>query len=432
MSLTDLAIRKAKPGINPKGEPTSRPYKMGDTGGLYLEVSPAGGKWWRLKYRFDGKEKRLALGTFPDTGLAHARAKRDEARKLLAADIDPGVHRRAIKASRIERAANSFEVIAREWFAKQKPVWVEAHADRIMLRLENDIFPWIGARPIAEITARELLVTLNRIVERGAVESGHRVLQNCGQIFRYAIVTERAPRNPASDLRGALPPVKPTHRAAITDPKRISELLRAMDDYQGSFITRCALRLAPHVFLRPGELRQAEWAEFDLDAALWNIPAEKMKMRESHLVPLSQQAVAILREIHPLTSHGRYVFPGARTPKRPMSNNAVLAALRRMGFPKEEMSGHGFRAMARTVLDEVLQIRPDFIEHQLAHAVKDPNGRAYNRTAHLRERVQMMQKWSDYLDHLKAGENVLPFHKKVLESRRAVKPISAVRNLYRG
>lgn len=427
MSLTDLAVRKAKPGVNPKGESTPHPYKMGDAGGLYLEVSVSGGKWWRMKYRFDGKEKRLAFGTFPDTSLAAARAKRDEARKLLAAGVDPGAHRKAVKASRLERAANSFEVVAREWFAKQKSAWVDSHADRIMLRLENDVFPWIGPRPIAEITARELLVTLNRVADRGAVESAHRILQNCGQVFRFAVVTERAERNPAMDLRGALPPVKPTHRAAITDPKRISELLRAMDDYQGSLVTRCALRLAPHIFLRPGELRQAEWSEFDLDNALWSIPAEKMKMRESHLVPLSQQARAILREIHPLTGRGRYVFPSARSPKRSMSNNAVLAALRRMGFPKEEMSGHGFRAMARTVLDEVLQIRPDFIEHQLAHAVKDPNGRAYNRTAHLRERVHMMQKWSDYLDQLKAGENILPFRKRVGDARRQGSPQPAVR-----
>jgi integrase len=401
MPLTDLAVRKAKPGVNPKGEPTSRPYKMSDAGGLYLEVSISGGKWWRLKYRFDGKEKRLALGTFPDTSLAAARTRRDEARKLLGAGVDPSAHKKAAKASRLERAANSFEVIAREWFAKQKTAWVDSHSDRIMLRLENDVFPWIGPRPIAEISPRELLGTLNRVTERGAVESAHRILQNCAQVFRYAIVTERAERNPAMDLRGALPPVKPTHRAAITDPKRIGELLRAMDDYQGSLVTRCALRLAPHVFLRPGELRQAEWAEFDLDGAVWNIPADKMKMREPHFVPLSKQACAILREIHPLTGRGCYVFPSARSTKRSMSNNAVLAALRRMGFPKEEMSGHGFRAMARTVLDEVLGIRPDFIEHQLAHAVRDPNGRAYNRTAHLGERIHMMQKWSDYLDQLK-------------------------------
>lgn len=406
MPLSDTAIRKAKPG--------EKPRKLYDTGGLYLVLRPDGARWWRWKYRrpFTGKENALSLGTYPDVGLADARAKRDAARRLLASGVDPGEHRRAEKAAGKERAANSFEVVAREWFAKQSSGWVKSHASRIELRLENDVFPWIGGRPVADIGARELLMTLNRVVDRGAVESAHRILQNCGQVFRYAIVTARADRNPAEDLRGALPPVKPTHRAAITQPKRIGELLRAIDGYKGSIVTKCALKLAPHVFLRPGELRHAEWDEFDLEAAEWNIPAEKMKMRSAHLVPLSTQAVTILREIEPLSGRGKYVFPSARTANRPISNNAVLAALRRMEFPKEEMSGHGFRAMARTVLDEVLNIRPDYIEYQLAHTVKDPNGRAYNRTAHLRERIEMMQEWSDYLDILKAGDNVLPFHKK--------------------
>jgi len=410
--LTDIAIKKAKAGINAKGEPTSKPYKMGDTRGLYLEVVPTGGKWWRFKYRHEGKEKRLALGTYPDTGLADARDKRDAARKLLAAGIDPGEQRKASKAAGEERAANSFEVVGREWHAKQSATWVELHASRIMLRLENDVFPWLGSRPIADVTAMELLATVNRIVDRGAVESAHRVLQNCGQVLRYAIATGRAERNPAADLRGALPPVKQTHLAAIVDPVAIGGLLRAMDAYNGSLVTKCALRLAPLVFVRPGELRQAEWAEFDLDGAQWNIPAAKMKMREPHLVPLAPQAVAILRELQALTGRGRYVFPSARSPQRPMSNNAVLSALRRMGYATDEMSGHGFRAMARTVLDEVLHFRPDYIEHQLAHAVKDPNGRAYNRTAHLAERRKMMAGWADYLDALKAGGNVLPMVRK--------------------
>jgi integrase len=412
MSLTDVAIRKAKPGINPKGEPTSKPYKMGDTGGLYLEVVPAGGKWWRFKYRHGGKEKRLALGTYPDTGLADARDKRDAARKLLAAGVDPGEQRKAAKAAGEDRAANSFEVIAREWHAKQSATWVELHASRIMLRMENDIFPWLGSRPIAGITAKEFLATVNRIVDRGATESAHRVLQNCGQVLRYAIATGRAERNPVADLRGALPPVKQSHLAAITDPHAIGGLLRAMDAYQGSFVTRCALRLAPLLFVRPGELRQAEWAEFDLDAAQWNLPAEKMKMREPHLVPLAPQAVKILRELQALTGSGRYLFPSPRSPQRPMSNNGVLSALRRMGYGTQEMSGHGFRAMARTVLDEVLHFRPDYIEHQLAHAVKDPNGRAYNRTAHLAERRKMMAAWADYLDGLRAGAQVVAFKSK--------------------
>lgn len=402
--LTDTAIRKAKAA--------DKPQRLFDGGGLYLEVSPAGGKLWRLKYRISGKEKRLALGAYPDTGLADARDKRDAARKLLAAGVDPSEQRKAEKAAGVERAANSFEVVAREWHAKQSATWVDLHASRIMLRLENDVFPWLGSRPVADITAKELLATVNRIVDRGAVESAHRVLQNCGQVLRYAIATGRAERNPAADLRGALPPVRQTHHAAITDPNAIGALLRAIDVYQGSFVTKCALRLAPLVFVRPGELRQAEWAEFDLDKAEWNLPAEKMKMREPHLVPLAPQAVAILRELHALTGGGRYLFPSARSPKRPMSNNAVLSALRRMGYATDEMSGHGFRAMARTVLDEVLHFRPDYIEHQLAHAVKDPNGRAYNRTAHLPERRKMMQGWADYLDTLKAGGNVVPMTRK--------------------
>lgn len=406
MSLTDTAIRKAKPA--------NKPQRLFDSGGLYLELSPAGGKWWRLKYRFGGKEKRLSLGTYPEVGLADARGRRDEARKLLAVGVDPSEHRKAEKAAGEDRAANSVEVVAREWFAKQSPAWTAGHAEKIIQRLENDIFPWLGKRPIAEVTAKELLTTVNRIVDRGAVESAHRALQNCGQVFRYASVTGRSERNPAADLRGALPPVKQTHLAAITDPTKVGGLLRAMDSYTGNFITKCALRLAPLVFVRPGELRQAEWAEINLEAGEWNIPAEKMKMREAHLVPLSTQAAAILAELHALTGRGRYVFPSARGPKRPMSNNAVLSALRRMGFDKDEMSGHGFRAMARTILDETLHFRPDYIEHQLAHAVRDPNGRAYNRTAHLLERRKMMQAWADYLDALRDDTgNVLAFGRKV-------------------
>jgi integrase len=404
MPLTDTAIRKVKPAGNTQ--------RLFDGGGLYLELSPAGGKWWRLKYRFDGKEKRLSLGVYPDVGLAGARIRRDEARKLLASGIDPSEHRKATKATRAERAANSYEAVAREWFGKQSKAWVKGHADKILRRQEADIFPWLGGRPIAEITPRELLTAINRVVDRGAVESAHRVLQNCNSIFRYAIVTSRAETNPALALRDALPPVKPTHHAAVTDPAALSGLLRAIDGYAGSFITKCALRLAPLVFVRPGELRKAEWTEFDLDAAQWNIPAERMKMREPHLVPLSAPAVAILTDLHALTGRGRYVFPGLRDANRPMSENTVNAALRRMGFDKDTMTGHGFRAIARTILDEVLQVRPDYIEHQLAHAVKDPNGRAYNRTAHLKERIAMMQQWADYLDNLKTGGTVLSFPKK--------------------
>ncbi len=356
MPLTATAIRHAKPA--------AKPPKMTDGGGLYLLLNPNGSRWWRFDYRFDGRRKTLSMGTYSDTGLKDARAKRDAARKLLAAGVDPGEQRKAVKAAGEERAANSFEVIAREWFAKHEPLWTQGHSSKVIARLENDAFPWLGSRPIADITAKELLATVNRIVDRGAVETAHRVLQYCNQVTRYAIVTGRTERNPAADLRGALPPVKQTHHAAIIEPHAIGGLLRAMDAYRGSFVTRCALRLAPLLFVRPGELRHAEWAEFDLNASQWNLPAEKMKMREPHLVPLAPQAVAILRELHALTGGGRYLFPSARGPQRPMSDNAVLSALRRMGYANDEMSGHGFRAMARTALDEVLHFRPDYIEHQ--------------------------------------------------------------------
>ncbi len=400
MSLTDTAIRTAKPAIKPR--------KLFDAGGLYLEVSPTGGKWWRLKYRYNGKEKRLSLGVYPDVPLKVARNKRDEARKLLAAGTDPSENRKAIKSGRMERAANSFEVVAREWFAKYSPNWAKTHADKIIQRLERDVFPWLGGRPVADIAAPELLAAMRRIEARGALESAHRTLSNCGQVFRYAVATGRAARDPSGDLRGALPPYKRDHFAAITDPKRVGQLLREIDGYQGTFAVNCALRLAPLVFVRPGELRLAQWADVDLDAAEWRYTARKTDT--PHIVPLATQAVAILRELHAVTGHGQYLFPGGRSPKRAMSDNAILAALRRMGIGKEEMSGHGFRAMARTILDEVLGVRPDLIEHQLAHAVRDPNGRAYNRTAHLPERRKMMQQWADYLDKLKVGADVIPLH----------------------
>lgn len=400
MSLTDTAIRNAKPG--------EKPVKLFDERGLYLEVSPAGGKWWRLKYRFDGKEKRLSLGVYPDVSLKDARDRRDASRKLLSDGVDPSENRKAQKATKQERAANSFEVVAREWYEKHAPNWVDHHGDRIIRRFERDIFPWIGGKPIADVTAPELLAVVRRIESRGALETAHRALGNCGQVFRYAVATGRATRDPSGDLRGALPPVKGEHFAAVTEPQRAAELLRTLGGYQGTFTVACALKLAPLVFVRPGELRRAEWADIDLDAAEWRYTVTKTDT--AHIVPLATQAVAILRELHALTGSGRYVFPGARTNGRPMSDNAILAALRRTGIGKDEMSGHGFRAMARTILDEVLGVRPDLIEHQLAHAVRDPNGRAYNRTAHLPERRKMMQKWADYLDKLKAGAEVIPLH----------------------
>jgi len=399
MPLTNTVIRNAKPADKAK--------KLFDGGGLYLEVAPSGGKWWRLKFRFAGKEKRLSLGVYPDISLKDARERRDEARKLLANDVDPSEHRKAKKSAKEERQANSFEVITREWFAKHSPNWSPDHANRTLRRLERDVFPWLGGNPIAEITAPQLLGTVRRIEKRGALETAHRALGNCSQVFRYAIATGRAERDPTSDLRGALPPVKGSHFAAVTEPKKVAEVLRAIDGYEGTMIVRCALRIAPLVFVRPGELRHAKWADTNLDTAEWRYTVSKTNTQ--HIVPLSNQAIELLKELHPLTGRGEYIFPSARNPRgdRPMSDNAILSAMRRMGIDKEEMSGHGFRAMARTILDEVLGFRPDYIEHQLAHAVRDPNGRAYNRTAHLPERKKMMQEWADYLDQLKTGAEII-------------------------
>ena len=399
MPLSDITIRTAKP--------QSKPIKLSDGGGMFLLMTPVGGKWWRYSYRYKGKQKTLSLGTYPDTSLKVAREKHAEARRLLAQGVDPGETRKAEKAAGADKAANSFEVIAREWFAKSSANWVASHGDKILRRFERDIFPWIGAKPIADITAPVLLAAVRRIESRGALDTAHRALQNCGQVLRYAVATGRAARDVTVDLRGALPPAKETHLAAVTEPAQVAPLLRAFDSYTGSFVTKCALRLAPLVFVRPGELRKAEWASIDLEAAEWRYLVTKTQT--PHIVPLSRQAVAILREIQPLTGHGRYVFPGARSSERPMSDNAILAAMRRMNIGKDEMTGHGFRAMARTILDEVLGVRPDYIEHQLAHAVLDPNGRAYNRTAHLDERRKMMQLWADYLDKLKMGAQILPF-----------------------
>jgi integrase len=401
MPLTEIAVRNAKA--------RAKPARLFDAGGLYLEISPSGGKWWRFKYRFAEKEKRLSLGVYPEVSLKAARARRDDARRLLAEGIDPSEHRQQSKSALTAKAANSFEAVAREWFAKFSENWVDTHSSKIIRRLERDLFPWLGSRPINSITAPELLSALRRIENRGALETAHRATQNCGQVFRYAVATGRAERDPTGDLRGALPPVKEKHHASIRDPKAIGALLRAIDGYEGSLVTKCALRLAPLLFVRPGELRKAEWTEFNLDAAEWRIPAERMKMREQHIVPLSTQAVAILRELHALTGARRYVFPGARTNGRPMSENTVNAGLRRLGYAKDEMTGHGFRSIASTLLNEQGWHR-DAIERQLAHAERDNVRAAYNFAEHLPERRKMMQAWADYLDGLKAGADVIPLH----------------------
>jgi integrase len=400
-TLTDTAIRKTKKG--------AKPFKLFDERGLFLLVTPAGGKLWRLKYRFAGKEKLLALGSYPDVSLADARDRRDEARKRIASGVDPSAERRAKRAA----AGDTFEAVSREWFEKFSKQWAPSHSRTVSARMKLHLWPFIGALPIADIEAPELLVTLRRLESAGHGETARRLRQIASHVFCYAIAKGIARRDPAADLRRALAPVESKVRAAIINsaegatPKNLKEvgaLLRALDGYDGSIIVRCALRLAPLVFVRPGELRKAEWSEIDFDRGLWLIPASRMKMRQALVVPLSTQSVAILRELHPVTGHGRFVFPSARSVHRPMSDNAVLAALRRSGIAKDEMSGHGFRAIARTLLDEVLGVRVDLIEHQLGHAVKDPNGRAYNRTAFVTERVTMMQQWADYLQNLKVSQ----------------------------
>jgi len=396
MALTQAQIRNTRPG--------DKPVRLFDGRGLYLEVAPSGGRWWRFKYRYAGKEKRLSLGVYPDVSLKDARERCEQARKVLAAGTDPSLARKAAKAAVRQGAENSFEAVSGEWLRNHAEVWSESHRVRVERLFERDLNPWLGGRPIADISPPELLDVIRRIERRGALETAHRALGNCGQVFRYAIATGRAARDPAADLRGALPPVKGEHFAAVTDPKRVGELLRVLDGYQGTLPVRSALRLAPLVFVRPGELRKAEWAHIDLEAAEWRYTVTKTG--SDHIVPLSRQAVEILRELRPVTARSQYVFPSARSGRRPMSDNAVLGALRRAGIDKEEMSGHGFRAMARTILDEVLGFRPDLIEHQLAHAVRDPHGRAYNRTAHLPERRRMMQEWADYLDKLRNSAEV--------------------------
>lgn len=405
MALTDTAIKAAKPA--------DKPVKMTDGDGLYLLIHPNGGKWWRFDYRFDGKRKTLSMGVYPEVSLRDARDRRDDARRKIANQIDPGEHRKANKNARADAVANSFETVAREWFSKMLATWTPDHADKIIKRLERDVFPWMGDKPIADLTAPAVLTTIRRIEARGRLETAHRALQNCGQVFRYAVATGRAERDPTGDLRGALPPTREKHMAAITDPMEVGALLRAIDAFRGTLIVQSALKLSALVFVRPGELRQAEWAEIDLDKGEWNIPASRMKgwarkgITTPHLVPLAPQAVAILRDLQPLTGRGVHVFAG-RDPKKPMSNSAVNAALRRMGYDtKTEMTGHGFRAMARTILHEELGVDREAIEHQLAHAVPDAMGTAYNRTKFIDKRRVMMQRWADYLEKLKAGAEIV-------------------------
>lgn len=384
--LSDVQINKAKPG--------EKAYKLYDGFGLALLVTPKGGKLWRFRYHFNKRSYDLTFGAYPDVSLLKARQKRDEVRRLVADGIDPAAERRAQIAKGI-----TFREVTLEWHARFKARWSVAHAEQMLARLERDVFPFLGDRPIAEISPPEVLTVLRRI-EMRTLETAHRMKIACGQICRYAVATGLAERDPVADLKGALPPIIKKHMAAPTDPQEFAGMLRAIKGFTGSFIVKSALLLAPMLFVRPGELRSAEWEELDLDNACWNIPAEKMKSKRPHLVPLPHQAVSILKALHPLTGSGRFVFPCHRTTLKCMSENAVNAALRRMGFEKNEITGHGFRATARTLLHEVLQFDPYVIEAQLAHAVPDKLGRAYNRTLHRPERIRMMQVWADYLDEI--------------------------------
>ncbi|MBU3697784.1 integrase arm-type DNA-binding domain-containing protein [Dechloromonas sp.] len=400
MALTDTAIRNAKP--------SEKAVKLADEKGLFLLINPNGTKYWRQKYRFDGREKLLSHGVYPDVSLKDAREKRDAARKLLADGVDPGENKKATKAARQALVANSFEIICREWLEKWGSTVVPAQKKKATARLEKDILPWLGKRPIKEITAPDILSVLRRIDDRGARYTAHKAKSEISQCFRYAIATGRADRDPCPDLRGAIPAAQGQNFAAITNPDQVAELLRAIDGFKGTFVVRCALLLSPLLFVRPGELRKAEWSGFDLEKGEWRYLVTKTKTE--HLVPLATQVVAILRELHDLTGHGRHVFPG-RDPQKPMSDAAINAALRRMGYDtKTEITGHGFRAMARTILHEELHQKPEVIEHQLAHKVPDALGTAYNRTKFLKERKAMMQLWADYLDKLKAGAEIVSLH----------------------
>lgn len=392
MPLTDRAIKAAKA--------REKDYKLSDEKGLFLLVTKTGSRLFKLKYRFHGKEKKLSLGSYPDTNLKEAREKRDSARKLLANGVDPSAHKKATQAAERLNNENSFETIALEWFETKQRDKTEGHQTRVKRALEIHIFPSLGQQPIKEITAPILLNTLRAIEDRGSIETAHRTKQITGQIFRYAIATGRAERDPTPDLKGALRPAKPKHLAALTTPKEVGRLLVAIDEFQGTAVVKAALKLSALFFCRPGELRHLKWSDIDHDEKRIELVAEKT--HQQHIIPICKQAWAILEHLHPITGNGEYIFPSARGRSRCMSENAVRVALRTMGYENGTMTPHGFRAMARTILDEVLNFRIEWIEQQLAHAVKDANGRAYNRTKHLAQRTEMMQKWADYLDQLKA------------------------------
>lgn len=407
MPLTELTI-KSKQHFDKHGKIRIPPYKLADEKGLYLLVHANGSKYWRFKYRAEGKEKVLALGVYPEVTLKDARAKRDEARKKKTDGEDVNsLSKKQKNLATYTAKANSFEIIGREWINTFFINKSESHKERTLRRLETYIFPWIGNKPISGITAPEILQAVKRPQSQNKLETAHRALQVTGQIFRYAVQTGRALRDVTADLRGALPPAKVKHMASLTEPKDVAELLRAMDGFQGTFTVECALKLAPLVFTRPSELRRAKWKDIDFDAAEWRYIVSKTKTE--HIVPLSTQAIKILREIQPVSGRGKFIFQGGHDPKKAMSEAAINAALKRMGYNTQtQITGHGFRAMARTILHERLNISPEIIEHQLAHAVPDNLGGAYNRTKFLDQRKAMMQQWADYLDELKAGAKVVP------------------------
>lgn len=394
MKLTETAIRNAKPDGSQR--------KLFDGDGLYLLVKPNGLCYWRMKYRLNGVENALSLGVYPRVTLKRAREKRREVRDQLDNGIDPSAVRKAEKRAR----ANTFEAVAREWIAKHTPTWSEEYAGNIRRRLEQHIFPWIGSKPIKNLTAADVLDALHRIEKRGKLETAHRARANCGEVFRYAVATRRAERDPTVDLKGALAPVKERHYASVRHPAKVGELLRAIEGYDSKSLTvNVALRLLPLVFVRPGELRLSTWSEFDLDGAEWRIPKERMKMRVPHIVPLSQQAVALLRELHPFTGPNGYVFPSIRTGARPISENTINAALRKLGYTRDEMTGHGFRSIASTLLNEQ-GWNPDAIERQLSHGEQNDIRAAYNHADYLPLRRKMMQAWADHLDVLRQGKKV--------------------------
>ena len=379
---------------------TGKAQKISDGGGLYLHLSPAGGKLWRMAYRFEGKQKTVCFGAYPALSLKEAREKRDESKALLARGIDPSLHKQAAKAASIAETANAYEVVAREWHAKYAPGWTESNAERVLARQAKDVFSFIGKRPIAQISAPELLAVLRKVEERGALDTAHRILQDTSRIFRYAIATGRAERDPGADLKGALPVPRKGHFSTIVDTKEIGQLLRDIDAYSGNLIVRAALRLAPYVFVRPGELRKAEWSEFDLENAEWRIPAKRMKMRVLHIVPLSRQVLGILHDLHPYSGDGLYLFPSVRAKSAPISDMTLLAGLRRLGYSKEQMTVHGFRSLASTLLNEQ-GFNRDWVERQLAHGERNSVRASYNYAEYLPERRKMMQTWADFLDSLR-------------------------------